>query len=149
MATTQRRFSIEDGDLNVRTLYSSRDTSYSDLDLAFEENSIGDVYKKLDAAAVKQAVKNIVLCNYGEKPFQPFFGTDIRNMLFELFDFGTSEDIKRRIQLAIDLYEPRARIREIFVSAEDEVNSLSVEIIFEVINTSEVVTLVTSISRLR
>jgi len=147
MAT--RAFSIEEGNTQVRSVSAAQRIDHSDLDLSFTINSIKDVYKKKDAAAIKQSVKTIILTNYGEKPFQPLFGTDIRSMLFELFDYGVSLDVEKRVRAAIESFEPRARIRNIEVRENPNENHLDVEITFQVVNTSEIVTLNTSITRIR
>jgi len=147
MAT--KSFSIEDGNLGLKPIIGTRTVDYSDVDLSFTVNTIKDLYKKLDGNAVKQSVKNIVLANYGEKPFKPFFGTDVRRMLFELFDFGIENDIKERIRVALRRYEPRAIVQRITVETDDDNNQLFVEIVFRVANTNEEVTLNTSIARLR
>ena len=147
MAT--RAFSIEEGNTQTRSVSTARRVDYSDLDLSFTLNSIKDVYKKKDAAAVKQSVKTLILTNYGEKPFQPLFGTNIRSMLFELFDYGVSLDIERRVKSAIQNFEPRARIRDIQVKPNTDNNLLDIEIVFQVVNTTEIVTLNTTISRIR
>ena len=83
---TRRVLSTEDGNLQKSVLISSRSVDYVDIDLAFANRPSGDVYKKRDAAAVKQSIKNILLTNHYEKPFQPFFGSNLRGMLFELAD---------------------------------------------------------------
>jgi len=147
MAT--RAFSIEEGNTQVRSVSTARRVDYSDLDLSFTLNSIKDVYKKKDAAAVKQSVKTLILTNYGEKPFQPLFGTNIRSMLFELFDYGVSLDVERRVKSAIQNFEPRARIRDIQVKPNPDNNLLDIEIVFQVVNSTEIVTLNTTISRIR
>ena len=51
MAAT-RAFSIEDGNLNTRSIITSRNRVYSDIDLTFTKRPDGDVYRKTDAAAV-------------------------------------------------------------------------------------------------
>ena len=61
-----RSFAIEDGNLNKATLVVSRSRVYKDIDLSFAKRPYGDVYKKTDAAAVKQAVKNLLLTNSTE-----------------------------------------------------------------------------------
>ena len=147
MAT--RAFSIEEGNLGSTTTISTKSVDYSDLDLSFTTNSIQDVYKKKDAAAVKQSVKTIILTDYGEKPFEPFFGTDIRSLLFELFNFGLSQDIKRRVITAIQDYEPRAIVKDVNVTESPDTNYLNIEVTFTVINTTQLITLNTTISRLR
>ena len=54
-----RQLSIEDGNLSSSIL-TSREKKYSDIDLLFDKKPSGDIYKKQEAAAVKQSVKNIV-----------------------------------------------------------------------------------------
>ena len=61
-----RVFSQEDGNLQVQPVNTSRSVSYKDIDLTFAAKASGDVFKKNDAAAVKQSVKNVILTNFGE-----------------------------------------------------------------------------------
>lgn len=148
MATT-RVLSREDGVLDASTLVTSRSRLYSDLDLTFEAKPSGDIYIKKDAAAVKQAVKNIIQTNFFEKPFQPFFGADVRSLLFELANDETGEDIKDQIIRAIEQFEPRARIIDVVVDTQPANNSIKATIEFQVVNSEEVVIFTTFISRLR
>lgn len=148
MATT-RVLSAEDGSLNSVSIITSRNRAYLDIDLLFDVNSNGEIFKKRDAAAVKQAVKNLVQTNFYEKPFLPFFGANIRDLLFELAYDDTASEIRDNIISAIQTYEPRARVRNVSVSSQPDLNSLSVTIEFQIINTGETVTFTTSITRLR
>ena len=60
---------------------------YSDIDLRFTANPIsGDVAKKYDVNAVKQSLRNLVLTQYYERPFQPNLGSPIYKLLFENLD---------------------------------------------------------------
>lgn len=144
-----KSFSIEDGNLQSRTLVVSRNVDYSDLDLVFETNTRGDVYRKLDAAAVRQSVKNIILTELGDKPFRPKFGTNIRSLLFENFSSTTKYDVDLRIRAAIKNREPRALVEDVIVVDREEENALLATIIFRVINTQELITLNVTLSRLR
>lgn len=144
-----RLTSIEDKDLSVSSIVGIRSRVYKDIDLTFTPRPSGDIYKKQDAAAVKQSVKNIVMTNYYEKPFQPVFGADIRSLLFELMDTDTEEDIKNKIRSAIQVYEPRAKVVAVGAEATPDQNSINVTIIFRVINTDEEVTFTTVLARLR
>ena len=78
-----RVFSLEDGNLDKRSILTARTISYKDVDLTFAKKPNNDIFKKEDAAAVKQSVKNIVLTNPGEKPFRPFYGAGLTQFLFE------------------------------------------------------------------
>jgi len=143
--------SREDGGLNSATtrLITSRNRVYKDVDITFNAKPNGELYTKRDAAAVKQAVKNLILTNHFEKPFEPFFGGNIRALLFELADEDTEDTITEQIIDAIEAYEPRARILDIFVNSRPDNNSVAVTIEFSINNTEEVVVLQTTLSRLR
>ena len=72
---TRRAFAQEDTDLNTASIASSRAKEYIDIDLTFQAKpTSGEIFKKKDAAAVKQAIKTLVMTNLLEKPFDPFFG---------------------------------------------------------------------------
>lgn len=146
MAIT-RALAAEDANLNSTSLVTSRSTSYSDIDLTLGLKPGGDVYKKLDAAAVKQSVKNLLLTGKFEKPFNPHFGGGLYGMLFELANEDTADEVRENIIEALEIWEPRAKIVTIDVTSED--NDLNVYVEFRVVNTNETVTYTTSLSRLR
>ena len=144
-----RAFSVEDGNLSSSIISARGTKSYSDIDLLFGINNVGDVYKKKDAAAVKQSVKNIILTNYQEKPFNPFFGTSVKNQLFELFSSTTESRIALDIELAIEAFEPRAKLESVKVKKLEEQNALYVTVEFYVVNVEELITLNVTLARLR
>lgn len=148
MATT-RFLSKEDGNLQQSSLITSRNKVYRDLDVTFAAKPSKEISVKKDAAAVKQAVKNLILTNYFEKPFQPFFGGNVRGLLFELADDVTAIEVEEQIASAITQYEPRAQIININVDSQPDRNSIAVTVTFKVVNTQEIVTFTTNLSRLR
>lgn len=148
MATT-RVLSREDGDLNTVSIITSRSKQYLDIDLSFTAKPNGELYKKRDGAAVKQAVKNLIQTNFFEKPFQPFYGANLRDLLFELAYDDVADDVRDNIVAAVETYEPRAKLLDIKVEAQPEYNSISVTIEFQVVNTDEIVKFTTAVSRLR
>jgi phage baseplate assembly protein W len=135
-------FSPEDGNLssNIRVVKTRK---YSDIDLTLSArtdefgflNGDGDILKKLDAAAVKQSIKNLLLTNHHEKPYRPKFGGNLGNRLFDLMDASTSDQIIDDIKIAIERYEPRAKITGLKVVASPDYNYLSVIIEFRVVQT--------------
>lgn len=148
MATT-RVLSAQDGTQNTSTLVTSRTRLYRDIDLSFTAKPNGEIYVKKDAAAVTQSLKNLIQTNYYEKPFQPFFGGNIRSMLFELVDEDSEEELAEQVMRAIDTYEPRAQVVGLDVTVNPDQNALSVTIEYQVVNTEEIITFTTTISRLR
>lgn len=148
MATT-RVLSKEDGNLNSITLVTTRDKIYRDIDLLFTTKDNGELYVKKDAAAVKQSIKNLLLTNHFEKPFLPFYGGNIRALLFELAFDDVADDIEENIKIAIERYEPRAIVRSINVRSDADNNSIRVTVEFQIINSDELITFSTTLSRLR
>jgi hypothetical protein len=132
-------FSTEDNNLS-QSIRVQRERKYSDLDLAFDARTTtdGDLYKKTDAAAVKQAVKNLLLTNRFEKPYRPDYGANLSSLLFELANEDVGEEIIEAVKGAIQRYEPRAKILDIKVTANLNTNAIAVTIQFRVINTNAV-----------
>ena len=148
---TRRAFAQEDANLSVNKVAISRLRKYKDIDLTLAvKTTTGDVYKKINAAAVKQSVKNLIMTNRLEKPFNPSFGADIRGLLFELVDYTDGFMLKERIIQSIRQYEPRAEITDISVKGNDEYkNTVNATVTFRIINTAEVVQFSTNLVRLR
>lgn len=144
-----KAFSIEDGNQNSAAIITSRNRLYSDLDLLFENRPSGDVYKKVDVAAVKQSVKNLLLTNHGEKPFKPFFGGNLRALLFELSTPTLEEDINNAVRTAISNYEPRALVQRVIVQSSPDYHVVSVSVQFRIINTTETAVVNIDLTRLR
>ena len=143
-----RAFSIEDGTLD-KSIVSSRNVAYKDIDLTFSPKPAGDIFKKVDAAAVKQSVKNLLLTSRGEKPFNNFFGSNLNSALFGLDTEFDPEFVQNLIFDAITNHEPRARVLSVTVQLKPENNTLDTTIEFQVVNTKEIVTLDVSLARVR
>ena len=143
------KLAAEDGNLGTSSIIGSRTKIYKDIDLTFAAKASGDIFKKTDAAAVKQAVKNLMLTNHFEKPFQPRFGANLRDLLFDLADDDAEEDIEERCINAINVFEPRAQALNITAIARPDRNSISVTVEFRIINTDELVKFTSTLARLR
>ena len=144
-----RAFSLEDKNLSTSTINTTRNRLYKDVDLTFAVKGNGDVYKKTDAAAVKQAVKNLILTNHGDKPFRYNYGGNVRDLLFDLADEDAEADIENTIIAAIEKFEPRAQTLSVKALSKPDQNFIDVMLVFKVVNTQEKVTLTTTLARLR
>lgn len=153
---------------------------YSDLDLTFaaktgslDANGVrkGDVFKKTDTAAVIQSVSNILQTNYFEKPFNPFFGANLRAMLFENMENFSTALITDQIIKAVRDNEPRAEVEEVeffedstvigqqqkrinaadafFYTNNKQRNAVTVIVKFRIENSEELVTATVNMNRLR
>jgi len=144
-----RSFSIEDGNIASKTIISGVNKSYQDIDLTFTKNAAGDVFKKENAAAVRQSVKNLLLTNFSEKPFQPRFGGNLNSLLFALNTDVDDDELKEQIIESIETFEPRAEVLNITSNLRDDSHEIKVSVTFKVLNTSQVVTTNINLTRLR
>ena len=144
-----RAFSIEDGNIGNKSILTSRREEYSDIDLSFAKKGSGDIFKKSSGAAVKQAVRNLLLTNFAEKPFLPRFGADLNSMLFRLSSDIDDDTLEDDIIKAIETFEPRARVLNIKSNISPDTNEVSVTVTFQIINTSEEAFVDVSLTRLR
>lgn len=125
-----------------------RKNLFKDLDLDFQPHPVtGDVPQKIDAEAVKRAVRNLVLMNKYEKPFKPQIDSRISRMLFEPATPITAMAIRSNIMDVLTRYEPRARINDVVVLFNEEYNAFNVSISFTVMNSREVSTVNVAIER--
>jgi phage baseplate assembly protein W len=142
-------FSTEDGNLQNKPITISIDREYSDIDCTFARKTSGDVYKKTDAAAVRQSVKNLLLTRPGSVPFKPDFGGDLESLLFSLSTEVSEDEVEDIIKNCISQYEPRAKVRNVTATFNEDVYTLSVRLVFAVVNTPKVVTMNLTIARSR
>ena len=144
-----RAFAVEDGNINSAQIITSKTKTSKDIDLSFAKKVSGDVFKKENAAAVKQAVKNILLTNFAEKPFLPRYGGNLNALLFGLNTDFDSQEIKDQIIQTVKIYEPRAIILNVATEVRDDSHEVKVTVTFRVVNTNETVTTELNLTRLR
>ena len=100
--------------------------SFRDFSLTFEKNAVtNDILSLKNEAAIKESVKNIVLYNFYEKPFDPFFGGNIIGLLFENSTPTMVLEVKNRIEQSIEINEPRVTAVSVAVQFEESRNELN------------------------
>ena len=148
----QRALSREDKNLDTFTIATTRNRRNLDIDLGLSPRpTTGDVYKKQEAAAVKQSVRNLLTTGKYEKPFQPGYGAGLYDFLFELDTLYDGVQIINNVKEAIRVYEPRVDLKSLEVVPRilPEQNTLQIDVVFRVINSGEIVELTTTLNRLR
>lgn len=90
--------------------------------------------KYTNEESVKRSIRNLILTEKYDRMFQPEIGCRIKSLLFENMSDIISMEIKKSIQETVDTYEPRARIIDIIVQANEARHAYDIYIYFEVIN---------------
>jgi phage baseplate assembly protein W len=133
---------------SVDLINSSR--TFKDLDLNFGIHPIRqDINKHSNEYAIINSIKNLVLTNHYERPFQPNIGSNLRRLLFENVDAIVAAQIEREITETVANFEPRAKISEIKAISSPDENGYKVVIEFFVINNAKPLTINFFLERIR
>ena len=128
----------------------TNELQFSDLGITFTPHPVtGKPVVKKNAQAVIGALKNLIFTNRFERPYEPTFGSDIRNRLFENFDVIEQVNIEEDIKTAIQNFEPRAKVSDVKVIASPNSNSVRVNITFFVVNSVQPLTVGLQVERTR
>jgi len=104
---------------------------YSDIDLTFtRQPGKGDIALSYDDNAVIRSVRNLLLTNFYDRPFQPELGSNINELLFEPITSITASIIEEEIKNTLTNFEPRVSVSEIVVTALPDQNAFFVRVTF-------------------
>lgn len=107
--------------------------SWSDLDLSLKIHPIRkDIISLKDDAAIKNAVKNLLVSNFYERPFQDDLGANLRGLLFEPAGLFTEIMLRDNIRNVLDNHEPRIRVTSINIIDNTQANSYGIIVNFKI-----------------
>ena len=113
--------------------------TFKDLSVTFKKHPVtDDLVQVKDKAAIVQAIQGILLTRKGERPFQPEFGCDVQNMLFEPLDYASAGTIKQEIRETIDRYEPRVTVTKLDCTPDFDNNGYNVEMLYTIVGREDV-----------
>lgn len=108
--------------------------TFKDLSVTFKKHPVNDdLIVVRDKAAIAQSIKNLLLTQRGERPFQPDLGCDIARILFEPLDYGSGVVLKSEIKNVILNYEPRIAINKLLCIPVESSNGYEVELSYSII----------------
>jgi phage baseplate assembly protein W len=124
---------------SLSNVVNVKDLKYQDLKLDLEfsytqnaefakTDEINDLKVDYDLNAIKNSIRNLFLTNRGEKLLNPYFGIGLGNFVFEQVDETTGRLIGDSILQNIEIFEPRVKVKQINVIANEEDNSYSIEL---------------------
>jgi hypothetical protein len=128
----------------------ARQETYKDVDFTFKQNpNTNDIGIKKDNASISQSVLNILQTNHGERPFNYYFGANLRQYLFENMTNITAANMATSINTALKNYEPRIQVLNTNIQANADDNEVFITVTGKVKSSNEVVDIATTIERLR
>ena len=90
-----------------------------------------------DNAAITQSITALLLTGKGERLFQPEFGSDLRNLLFQPLDYGAAALIRGKIKDCIGRYEPRVFVTDVICYPDMDNDGYSVELYYTIIGRND------------
>ena len=107
---------------------------FKDISMSFQSNQLNnDLIAIKNVNAITRSIRNIVLTTPGEKFFDPDFGSNVSRLLFENVDDITASQIQEEIEFSISNYEPRVKLIDVQVIADNDNASFDTIITYEVI----------------
>lgn len=108
---------------------------YSDIDFTFLRKPVtNDIALSYDEMAVVRSIRNLLLTNHFERPFQPEIGSNINALLFEPITPVTSASLQGEIEDMINNYEPRAQLKSVVIDPQPDKNAYEVTLEFYIEN---------------
>lgn len=128
----------------------TRKPDYSDLDLDFIAHPVTkDVMIKTGDDAIKRSVRNLILTNYYDRPFNHSIGSGVQKLLFENINPLTLGFLKDAIINVISIHETRVSLNDVQIDEDLDRNGFTVTISFTVQNKLEPVITSFFLERLR
>jgi phage baseplate assembly protein W len=125
-------------------------TIYSDIPTNLDVHPIKeDLVLLTNEAAVKRSIRNLILTDPYERPFNSTIGSGIRQSLFENIGQDTEYILTEKIKETILNYEPRANLINVSVKLLPDDNSYSATIVFSILNSLTPITLDLILRRVR
>jgi phage baseplate assembly protein W len=136
--------------VQIVTPVRKRVSLFSDFHKDLTQNPITeDLAVKRDEEAVKEAIKNLILTDRGERLMQPLVGGNIRAILFENNTPATIKIIQETVKETINFYEPRATLLDVIVQSSLDESTVEVAIYFYINNIEQPITLTVFLERTR
>jgi len=124
--------------------------AYKDFNLNFAANPFsGDLSVLTNEKAIAQSLKNLLLTDFGEIPFNPMVGSGIRSLLFEPASEMVTYALKEKIVHVIQNYEPRINLKGLNIKDDSDSNSYIIEISYSITISNNTYTASISLDRLQ
>ena len=80
-------------------------------------------------------LKSLLLTRKGERPFQPFFGTDVYSLLFEQMTNDLESSLSESLTADINYWLPYIIINSVNVNVNEDTNRINISLNYKVTET--------------
>lgn len=107
---------------------------FKDISMTFQSNPLNqDLLALKNETAIARSIRNIVFTIPGEKFFNPNFGSNISQSLFENIDDISAIKIRDQISQSITNFEPRVNLIRVNADPDFDNYTFNVSIVYEIV----------------
>jgi phage baseplate assembly protein W len=107
---------------------------FKDVSMSFQVNPLNfDLISLTNETAIARSIRNLILTQKGERPFNQNIGSDVYGLLFEAMDDITSSSLQSEIEIVIENYEPRVELIDVTVSPNYDVYEYNITIKYYIV----------------
>ena len=132
------------------TKHPQRTEYFSDIPTNFDLNAFTNqlgVDKDFDA--INNSIRKCILTMFDEVPYEPLFGSNIKNLLFENDTPDMVEITKTLIEQSLNQNEKRIQVIDIMIDKNFDDNEININITYAVVYTGDVAETTVFIRRIR
>ena len=109
-------------------------SDFRDISMTFQINQVNnDLIALKNENAIARALRNLVLTNLGERPFQNDLGSIVSRLLFDNIDEFVASSLESEIKSVIQRFELRVKLIKVSSVPNYDNNSIDIKIIYEII----------------
>ena len=121
---------------------------YKDLGLDFTPHPVsGDVRPIINEVAIRRSIMNLIKTKRGSRPFNPTYGCNIDNYLFNYVPGYTEYNLQKELKDSITRFEPRVDVDDVVIEYINGGEGIDIKIQYRIKSINRVAVLDTTITR--
>lgn len=120
------------------TIETEKVERFSDFLTNLDKNPVtGFVAKATNSQAIEQSMRNLLLTNQGDWPFESTVGSKVRSSMFELNDPRIQDEIKASIAETIHNHEPRVELIEVTLTTDPNTYTAYINVKYSILSIAD------------
>lgn len=116
------------------TIQTKSTPLYSDLSNKFDiDPDTGDIKIVTDMDAIKNSIENILNTPLGSRVMLPYFGSRIRNLLFEPIQANLGKLLQVEITSALNTWDDRVKVLGVETQVDVDKNTVAIQVVCDIL----------------
>lgn len=132
------------------TITNKKTELYSDFGVNLQAHPAHkDLLRYTNEASIKRSIINLLTTNFHERPFQPYLGANLTQLLFEPMGEELMGQLRHHILSCIAKFEPRVRVVELKLTDTPDEHGVYVSLRLNIVGTTSSTALTFILNRVR